>query len=43
MCLTVKWEPSWIGLQPQQQQYAVVILSEGTQHARQLPNQKLGC
>ena len=41
MCLTMKWKPSWMGLQPQQQQYAVVAPREVP---RILGNfKKLGC
>ena len=36
MCLTMKWKPSWMGLQPQQQQYAVVSPSGSAQNSGQL-------
>ncbi len=36
MCLVMKWEPSWMGLQPQQEQFAVVCSLGGTHNSRQL-------
>jgi hypothetical protein len=37
MSLTMKWKPSWMGQQPQQQQYAVVSPSGRAQNSGQLP------
>ena len=40
LCLALKWEPFWMGLQPQHQQCAIGSPLGGTQNSRQLPKAK---